>query len=74
MTDTPDPVLTNLRERERELVHERDILDGRLGEVRDLIELIEKPARRPRAPRTVRLDEQVSLIQPPLHRPPDDAA
>jgi len=55
----PSDALIALRERARELHHERDLIDARLAEVADMIELIETPKRRPRQPRTVRAGDTV---------------
>jgi hypothetical protein len=53
MNDTaPSDAITALRERARELHRERDLIDARLAEVADMIELIETPKRKPRIPRS----------------------
>jgi hypothetical protein len=44
-------VLAALEARKRELQHERDMLDARLEEVCELIQLTETPKRKPRTAR-----------------------
>lgn len=46
-------VLAALEARKRELQHERDMLDARLEEVCELIQLTETPKRKPRNARPV---------------------
>lgn len=54
--------LAALASRERELCHDRDLIDARLSEVRELLAILETPTRaRKRSPRLVREVEQVQV-------------
>lgn len=62
--------LAALASRERELCHERDLIDARLSEVRELLAILETPtrARKPRVARNI--VREVEHVQPMLEDQP----